>query len=202
MLRSISAECLKLRHSRLGLILMALPALSLLIGCANFYFNQSVLQYGWHSLWTQVALFYGAFFLPVLIAICCAYVCRLEYMNRDWNAVLTAPVAITSVIVAKLVVVGLLIFIVQLLFLALFFGAGHLLGISSAFPAETWGWIFRGWVASLSIAAIQLGLSLRIHSFAAPIGICLCAVFLGLGLYVAKLGMFFPYSLPRSAWAC
>lgn len=56
-------------------------------------------------------------------------------------------------------------------------------------------WTLRGWVASLSIAALQLGLSIRIRSFATPIGISLCAVFVGLGLYVLKLGLLFPYSL-------
>lgn len=53
----------------------------------------------------------------------------------------------------------------------------------------------RGWFASLSIISLQLALSLRIRSFAIPIGISLCAVFIGLGLYIAKLGLFFPYSL-------
>ncbi|SYX86185.1 ABC transporter permease [Paenibacillus alvei] len=195
MLRSVSAEVLKLRHSRIWIILVVLPVISLVIGCANYYFNREVLQQEWYSLWTQAALFYGMFFLPVLIAICCAYACRLEHMNRNWNAVLTAPVSIASVIIAKLIAVGALLFFVQLIFFTLYFGMGHLLGISSAFPSDAIGWIFRGWISSLAIAAIQLVLSLRIRSFAAPIGICLCAVFLGLGLYVAKFGMLLPYSM-------
>jgi hypothetical protein len=36
---------------------------------------------------------------------------------------------------------------------------------------------------------------LRIRSFATPIGISLCAVFIGLGMYIGKLGLFFPFSL-------
>ncbi|MNI44730.1 hypothetical protein D3C73_991210 [compost metagenome] len=47
----------------------------------------------------------------------------------------------------------------------------------------------------MSISALQLGLSLRIRSFATPIGISLCVVFMGLGMYIAKLGIFFPFSL-------
>lgn len=195
MIRSLSAEWLKLRHSRIGWILAALPAISLFIGGANYYFNQSVLQNGWYSLWTQVSLFYGEFFLPVLIAICCAYLCRLEHVNRNWNAVLTAPVSVASVFIAKLAVVSMLILVVQLLFFALYIVAGIGFGLSSPLPDEAMGWILRGWIASISISSVQLGLSVRIRSFAAPIGICLCAVFVGLGLYVAKLGMFFPYSL-------
>ena len=36
---------------------------------------------------------------------------------------------------------------------------------------------------------------MRMRSFAAPIGIALCAVFIGLGMYVTHLGLFFPHSL-------
>ncbi|TYA13152.1 multidrug ABC transporter permease [Paenibacillus faecis] len=195
MLRSISAEWLKLRHSRIGFALAALPILSLLIGCANFYFNQGVLNNGWYSLWTQVGLFYGEFFLPILIAICCSYVCRLEHLNRNWNVTLTVPVSIASVVLAKWIVVGLLVLLAQVLFMGFYWLAGTLFSLPGPFPMETVGWMLRGWYASLSVVALQLSLSLRIRSFATPIGISLCAVMLGLGMYVAKLGLFFPFSL-------
>lgn len=194
MKRSISAEWLKLRHSRIGLVLAVLPIISTLIGCANFYFNRGVLQNGWYSLWTQVSLFYGEFFLPILIAICCAYVCRLEHLNRNWNMVLTSPVSVASVFLSKLIVVSVLILFAQALFMGLYWIAGTLFSLGP-FPVETIGWAVRGWYASLSIIALQLGLSMQIRSFATPIGISLCAVFVGLGMYIAKLGIFFPFSL-------
>lgn len=193
--RCVEAEWLKLRRSRMWLILMSLPVVSVTIGCANYYFNQSVLQEEWYSLWTQVSLFYGEFFLPVLIAICCAYVCRLEHMNKNWNAVMSAPIPVSHVFLAKLVVVGSLVLIVQVFFTVLYFFAGKQFGLVSPFPREVFGWVLRGWFASVTIGAIQLWLSMRIKSFAVPIGISVCAVFIGLGMYVAKLGMFFPYSL-------
>lgn len=195
MIRSISAEWLKLRHSRIGFLLGVLPVVSLLIGCANFYANQGVLGNGWYSLWTQVSLFYGEFFLPILIAICCSYLSRLEHVNRNWNMTMSSPVSPSSVFLAKWFVAGILILFAQLLFALLYWLAGNLLSLEGAFPAETIGWIIRGWYASLAIGALQLGLSLRMRSFATPIGICLCAVFAGLGLYVVKLGLFFPFSL-------
>ncbi len=193
--RSIAAEGLKLRHSRIWLILFVLPSLSILIGCANYYLNQGVLHQEWYSLWTQVSLFYGEFFLPILIAICCSYLCRLEHQNHNWNSLMAAPISPAHVFLAKLAVLGILLFFVQIFFLLLYYGAGKLLQLSSPFPLETLGWIFKGWLACITIASIQLGLSLRIRSFATPIGICLCAVFMGLGMYLLKLGMFFPYSL-------
>lgn len=195
MKRSISAEWLKLSHSRIGLVLAVLPIISLLIGCANYYSNQEVLQNGWYSLWTQVSLFYGEFFLPILIAVCCSYICRLEHLNRNWNMILSSPVSVTSVFIAKLIVVSMLILFAQALFMGLYWFAGTLFSIPGPFPVETIGWTLRGWYATISISALQLGLSLRIRSFATPIGISLCAVFIGLGMYITKLGMFFPFSL-------
>ncbi|WP_079912726.1 ABC transporter permease [Paenibacillus sp. 32352] len=195
MIRSLSAEWLKLRHSRMSLILALLPILSLLIGCANYYLNRDVLNNGWYSLWTQVSLFYAEFFLPVLIAICCSYVCRLEHLNRNWNLVLTSPVSVASVYLAKWITVSLFILFAQALFLGLYWLAGTLLSLSGSLPVETIDWTLRGWYASLSIIALQLGLSLQIRSFATPIGISLCAALIGLGLYVAKLGIGYPFSL-------
>ncbi|MFJ8526512.1 ABC transporter permease [Bacillus sp. NPDC094106] len=195
MKQSISAEWLKLRHSRIGLVLAVLPIISLLIGCANYYFNQGVLQNGWYSLWTQVSLFYGEFFLPILIAICCSYICRLEHLNRNWNMIMTSPVSVASVFLAKLIVVSILILFAQGLFMGLYWLMGNLFSLPGPFPLETIGWTIRGWYASLSIGALQLGLSLRIRSFATPIGISLCGVFIGLGMYIAKVGIFFPFSL-------
>lgn len=195
MKRSIVAEFLKLRHSRIGFVLIVLPLISMLIGSLNFYFNQGVLTNGWYSLWTQVSLFYSEFFLPIMIAICCAYVCRLEHLNRNWNMLMTSPVPVSNVFIAKLVVVSILILFVQMLFIGLYLLAGTLFSISEPFPVETISMTIRGWFASLSIISLQLALSLRIRSFAIPIGISLCAVFIGLGLYIAKLGLFFPYSL-------
>lgn len=193
--RCISAEWMKLRHSYIWMILIILPVISVLIGSANFYMNQGVLKNEWYSLWSQVGLFYGEFFFPILIAICCAYMWRLEHHNKNWNMIMTAPVSTTSIFLSKLIVVGILMIFVQMFFFILYFLGGKLVGITSDLPGELTGWLFRGWIAALTISALQLALSMRIRSFAAPIGIGLCAVFIGLGMYVAHLGLFFPHSL-------
>ncbi|MBY0087498.1 ABC transporter permease [Brevibacillus brevis] len=195
--RCLGAEWVKLRRSRIWLVLLVLPVFSTLIGFANYWMNQAILQNGWYSLWTQVSLFYGEFFLPILIAICCSFVCRLEHVNRNGNVILTAPVSIPTIFFAKLVVVGVLLFIVQLFFFVLYICAGFMAGLHThfTFPLEVFGWIMRGWLASLTIIAFQLWLSTRIPSFAVPVGISVCSVFVGLGLYVSGLGMLFPQSL-------
>ncbi|GKX28591.1 multidrug ABC transporter permease [Vallitalea longa] len=191
----ISTEILKLRRSHIIIVLMILPIISIIIGSANYYFNQSILQKQWFSLWSQVSLFYSEFFLPVLIAICCSYICRLEHLNKNWNKVMTAPISASNVFIAKLIVTGLIILVLQIFFLALYFCAGKLLGLSSPFPSVIFTWFLKGCLSCITITSLQLLLSMRIKSFAAPIGISLCGVFIGLGMYVTKIGMLFPYSL-------
>lgn len=108
---------------------------------------------------------------------------------------MSSPVSVASVFLAKLIVVSILIMFAQALFMGLYWLAGSLFSLPGPFPVDTIGWTIRGWYACLSISALQLGLSLRIRSFATPIGISLCAVFIGLGMYIAKLGIFYPFSL-------
>lgn len=193
--RCISAEWMKLRHSHIWMILMVLPVISVLIGCANFYMNRGVLTKEWYSLWSQVGLFYGEFFFPILIAILCAYMWRLEHLNKNWNMIMTTPVSATGIFLAKLITVGAMLIFVQIFFFVLYFIGGKIAGITAGLPGELTGWLLQGWIAALAISAMQLALSMRIRSFAAPVGICLCAVFFGLGMYVTHLGMFFPHSL-------
>jgi len=117
-------------------------------------------------------------------------------MGSSVIMVMSSPVSIASVYIAKFIVVSILILFAQALFVGLYWVAGTmLLSIPGSLPLEVLGWTVRGWYASLSIIALQLGFSIRIRSFATPIGISLCAVFLGLGMYVANLGYLFPFSL-------
>ena len=135
------------------------------------------------------------FFLPILIAICCSYICRLEHLNRNWNMIMTSTISVANVFLAKLIIISILILFAQCLFIGLYWLIGTLFSLPGLFPLETIEWTIRGWYASISISALQLGLSLRIRSFAIPIGISLCGVFIGLGMYIGKFGMLFPFSL-------
>ena len=195
MIRCIAVEWLKLKRSLLWLILFILPFISVLIGSANFSLNQGVLQKEWYSLWSQVSLFYGEFFLPILIAICAAYIWRLEHFHHNWNMLMTAPVKRSSIFIAKIIILSVLLLFVQILFFTFYIIAGNSLGLTAGLPGEIFGWFIRGWLTSITIGTFQLALSMRIRSFALPVGIALCAIIFGLTLYIRELGMFFPHSL-------
>src|SRR5690606_30349209 len=123
------------------LVLMTLPVLSILIGSANYALNQEVLRKEWYSLWSQVSLFYGEFFLPVLIAIACSHLCRLEHANKSWRNLLTAPIAVSRIYLSKLAVLAWHMLLVQVVFFFLYLCAGKLLSLSAPPPKEILGWM-------------------------------------------------------------
>lgn len=195
LMKSIKAEWMKLRHSMIWSVLFVLPMISIGLGGINFWMNQQILQKEWYSLWTQVVLFYGYFFFPVLISILCSYLCRLEHLNHNWNAVMTSPIPIRNVFVSKLIVISMLTFIIHLFICILFIILGTLFGFKSHIPFELIGWFARGFCASIVISSLQLCLSMRIRSFAAPIGICMCASIAGIAAIAKGFGIYYPYSM-------
>ncbi|KPI53259.1 multidrug ABC transporter permease [Clostridioides difficile] len=199
--KAVLGEILKLKNSFIWYVLLALPLISVLIGCGNFYLNQGILTKQWYSLWTQVSLFYGEFFFPILIAIFCAYICRLEHMNHNWNNIMTLPINLKNIFLSKLAVISVLTAITQIVFVIFYIVAGNMFAFPDSIPKELTGWIVKGWIISISIASIQLYMSIKIRSFATPIGISLCLSLFGMVLLIAKpsIGIFFPYSMLGSA---
>ena len=53
---------------------------------------------------------------------------------------------------------------------------------------------FMGWFSALSVGAVQLYLSMRIRSFAVPVGLAVCLSIGGLAFHIAGLSEMFPYS--------
>ena len=192
---AVLAESLKLKGSKIALPVIILPLISVLLGSGNFAANPHELTNGWYSLWTQVALFYGYFFYPIIISICCAYTIRLEKSNHNWNAMMTCPVLPGAVILSKLIVTSTVSLIVQAFLVILYLTAGLLLGVKGGFPLDIVNFSLCGLAASIAVAAVQLYLSMIVKSFALPIGICLGTCVLGLGLCVTGLWMLYPTSL-------
>ncbi len=165
------------------------------MGTFNYLNNLGILDNQWYSLWTQHTLFACYFFLPVLIGIYCSYLFRLEHMNHNWNAIMTAPVPITQLFLAKLVMGWLMVVLTQIWVGLLFVFSGLLIGISTPIPADLPIWLFFGALGGMAVCALQLCLSLVIRSFAVPVGIALMGGIAGLALLSQGYGLYFPYAL-------
>ncbi|AFA46886.1 ABC transporter permease [Acetobacterium woodii] len=194
-LRVLKAEMMKMRHSPVWLAFLLIPIIPAFMGTFNYLNNLGILDNQWYSLWTQHTLFACYFFLPVLIGIYCSYLFRLEHMNHNWNAIMTAPVPITQLFLAKLVMGGLMVVLTQIWVGLLFVFSGLLIGISTPIPADLPIWLFFGALGGMAVCALQLCLSLVIRSFAVPVGIALMGGIAGLALLSQGYGLYFPYAL-------
>lgn len=190
------AEQLKLRRSPVWLAFVVLPLFPAFFGTMNYLNNLELLKHGWSDLWTQHTLFSCYFFMPLVIAIYCAYLWRLEHNGYNWNAVLTTPVSRTAIVLTKLLSALRLSALMLLWTFFLYFAAGTLCGISGPFPLEKCLlWFACGLCGIASLCALQLFLGLLFRAFAVPVGIALMGGVLGLGVLSKGYGLYFPYSL-------
>jgi len=198
LINAICAENLKSRHSNIWVAVVILPLLTAMIGAIIYGINASVNLYDgavWQQLWLQTGLFYGYFFFPILIAICASYLWRLEHTNHNWNSLMTTPISRSTVFVAKLVILAKSIFIAQALLMLFILIVGKFIyHFTQPVPVNMVWWLFMGWFSALSVGTVQLYLSMRIRSFAVPIGLAVCLSIAGLAFYIAGLSSMFPYS--------
>lgn len=198
LINAIRAENLKSRHSGMWAAIAVLPLLTAAIGAIIYGINASANLYGgnvWQQLWLQTGLFYGYFFFPILIAICASFLWRLEHMNHNWNSLMTIPVPRSTVFIAKLAVLAKSIFAAQALLMVLIIAVGKWgFHFEQSIPASMLWWLFMGWFGALGVAVAQLYLSMRIRSFAVPVGLAVCLCIAGLACYITGLGGMFPYS--------
>ncbi len=182
LINAIRAENLKSRHSNMWVAVSILPLLTAAIGAVIYGINASASLYDgnvWQQLWLQTGLFYGYFFFPVLIAICASFLWRLEHTDHNWNSLMTTPVPRSTIFIAKLVVLAKSIFTAQALLMIFIIVVGKVgFRFEQPIPIGMLWWLFMGWFSALGVAAVQLYLSMKIRSFAVPVGlaVCLCIV--------------------------
>ncbi len=191
----VKIEILKLRRAPVWIAFFTLPLLAAVMGTFNYLQNISILTKEWYSLWTQHTIFSSFFFLPSLIGVLCAYQWRLEHRENNWNSLMTLPVSAQSIFTGKLIVSAGLVLLTQTLTGALFIACGKYAGLPGAVPSDLPRWLLLGACAGLSIASVQLALSMIVKSFAIPVGIALMGGILGLVMASSGWGLFCPYSL-------
>lgn len=195
LLKTLRAEGLKLRHSPVWLAFFILPVLPAVLGTFNYLQNIAILGDQWYSLWTQHTLFTCYFFLPAVIAVYCSYLCRLEHANHNWNLLLTAPVPVSYLCLAKFLLASFMVLLTQIWTGLLFVLSGKLAGLTGPVPPELGSWLFFGTGGGMVICALQLCLSLVIRSFAVPVGLALIGGVTGLAALAKGYGVLYPYTL-------
>ncbi len=191
----IRMEQRKLKHSYIWLVFLIIPIIPAILGAGNYLNNLELLKPGWLSLWTQHSLFYSNFFYAPLIALYCAYIWRVEHLNHNWNRLMTMPVPVQDIFLSKLVLALLCTVTLQLWVWVLFIMSGKAAGIPGMPPVQILVWLLRGGIGGMSIATLQLVLSMMLQSFAVPIALALLGSILGLMAGNGGFGWLWPYSL-------
>lgn len=193
--KCVHAETLKLKRSPVWLVFLALPVLPAIMGTFNYMNNLDMLKQEWYSLWQQHTLFSCYFFIPALIGIYCSYLFRLEHTNHNWYTVSTSPIPRSFIYFSKLLIVTALVALTQVWIGVLFIISGKLIGISSPVPAALPVWLLYGTAGGIAVCALQLMLSMVIHSFAVPVGISMIGSIGGIAALAKGIAIWYPYSL-------
>jgi len=206
---SLGSEWLKRKRTAAAwLVIIGGFFIPLLILFARLYESQGLAAANqnpkfWEIQYARCWEFMGFFLLPLGVILATSLVTQLEFRNNTWKQLFTTPQSLTTIFLAKLSVI--LIMLVQ--FFLLFNIGIYLTGVlpclffsNVRYPSEPFpfGLFLRGssrfFLDALPILALQYLVSLRFRNFLVPLGV-------GLGLYVAsfiavhwKYGYWIPYT--------
>lgn len=192
--KAIFCERLKCKGTLIWPAFLFIPVIPILLGSGNYLSNLDLLQSEWYSLWTQVSLFYAAFFFAPLIGAYCAFLWRYENFNNCRNTLFSTPVPYRTIYLSKFILVCILSVLTQLWFAILFLMAGKMTGLPRLPPADIFSWIIRGLAGAFVIAAFQFYIAMEVRNFAIPIALGLIGGVIGLLAANSCFGIFCPYS--------
>lgn len=195
LLTCMKAENMKLKRSFIWIAFFIIPIIPAFMGTGNYIQNIDMLKSEWFSLWTQHTLFYSNFFYAPLIAVYCAYLWRVENFNHNRNSLMTAPVSVWCIFLAKLFNIFWVTLLTQAWVGALYVVCGKIVGLSGLPDAVIFFWLLRGAWGGMGVAALILLTAMIIRSFAVPVAFGLIGGITGLIASNEGFGMYYPFSL-------
>lgn len=199
--RVFAVEFMKTKRSLVWILLLIGPLLTALQMIGPIPVSQVAEINEWEILYAYAIIPYAMLFLPLLVGVLSAFICRFEHLSGGWKQVLTLPVSRSHIYLSKLLMVASLLAVTQLLLLVIFLLIGTTKGISDPIP---WAFLLKsitgGWIATLPLAALQMWVSVTWRSFGAPLALnvvlTLPAVLIANS---EKYGPFYPWAQPLLA---
>jgi len=196
----LSSEWYKLRKTKIMSIVFVGPLVGLFIGliAGNMFTDLEINE--WYITMFSMNFTYALLFLPLITGILASIICRYEHQEGGWKQLLAMPVTREKVYLSKYILLVLVVFVIQLLYLAAIFIVGNLKGYTDPFPvAIVWKSIIGGWIATFPLIALQLWLSVMWKSFAAPFALnVVFTVPTILAINSEKIAPFYPWAQPFS----
>ncbi|MCF3944982.1 ABC transporter permease [Oceanobacillus alkalisoli] len=196
----LRSEWYKLRKSKMLPIIVAGPLIAVIIGAM---FNYDSMEGGfnqWSLAVLSMNLTYALLFLPLITGVLASSICRYEHQAGGWKQLLALPVRRGNVFISKYVLLLLLVFLIQLLYLGAIYIVGIINGFTDPFPLEIiWKSILGGWLATFPLVALQLWMSIIFKSFAAPFAVnVIFTLPTILAVNSERFGPFYPWAQPFS----
>ncbi|MDQ0060686.1 ABC transporter permease [Paenibacillus harenae] len=198
MIGMIRSEWIKLRRSVVWLLAAVSPLFVAVIGMVEL---EKEADFPWVAVLSIASALHAMLFLPLLVGIFSALVCRYEHASGGWKQMLSLPVSRMQVYAVKLGMVMLLIAVTQLLLLLFVLLLGFMKGFGGDIP---WSLLMKsmlgGWVACLPLAALQLFVSIAFHSFATPLAVNVILTLPNMLIVnSSQYGPYYPWAQPMLA---
>lgn len=197
MLSILQSEWFKLRKSKIIFIIFVGPLIGLFLGLVTNLGNDVAVN-EWYLSLLSMNLTYALLFLPLITGVLASVICRYEHQSGGWKQLLALPVTRGKVFIAKFILLMLLVFVIQLLYLGAIYAVGMIKGYTDPFPIEiVWKSIVGGWVATFPLVALQLWMSIAFKSFAAPFAVNVIFTLPSiLAVNSERFGPYYPWAQP------
>lgn len=167
----LQSEWYKLRKSKILSLIFVGPLIGLFLGLAIDHGSDPGVN-EWFVTVLYMNVTYALLFLPLITGVFASAICRYEHQAGGWKQLLSLPVSRVNVFVVKFILLMLIVFMIQLLYLGAIYVVGMLKGYTDPFPMTiVWKSIFGGWIAAFPLVALQLWMSIVFKSFAAPLAV-------------------------------
>lgn len=208
-IHSFQSEWLKRKRSLASWLVVAgalfTPAIILLARIKNYdglpklYAAEDFWQRSLVQSWESMAVF----LLPVGVILATGLICQIEFKNNTWKQLHTTPQSLTTIYLAKFLVIIVMLAQVFILFnIAVYLSALIPAILFSSVPYPTaplpfeqlWGMSVNFFIDCLPIVALQYLISLHFKNFLVPVGTGFAIWFLGVGLLSWKYSYLLPYN--------
>ncbi|MBP3089368.1 hypothetical protein EML15_09475 [Corynebacterium sp. sy017] len=173
----IASELVKIKRTRLWIVCLCVPLLSVVLGTLNFLGNTDQLTNGWDSYSSQTGLFYALVFFSVGSSVIVSTVWSADFRTSNWNLISSCYRSGALIFVAKGFVSYLAIVVMHLLYMLLTLGVAIALSIDGIQVGSFLAVNCLVFAIAAPFAAFQGFLSFATRNFSWPVGISvlLCA---------------------------
>ncbi|UOQ95024.1 ABC transporter permease [Halobacillus shinanisalinarum] len=168
LLSLLSSELLKIRKTKVWLLLFVSPILAGVIGFTGSLPMEEGMN-GWVLLFMVMVPVHSLLLLPLMVSVFSGFICRYEHQNGGWRRLFSMPITRQKVYAAKFLMVLGLVALNQMMFSGVFVLVGSIKEIGETIPLElVLKCMAGGLISTLPLIAVTLWLAMIWSSFAAP----------------------------------